>query len=70
MTDEEFCIISFLQGRPDSACSRKEIARKAVRRSVYEENQNWVDIPLNSLVARGVVELHDGLYKLKKDGAV
>lgn len=66
MTEEEFCILSFLQGSPETAYSRKEIARKAVRRSVYEENQHWIDVPLNSLVAKGAVELDNGLYRLKR----
>jgi len=67
MTNEETTILDFLMAYPESAFSRKEIARKAVRRSVYEENQRWADAPLTALVARKHVEIDDrGYYKYRK----
>jgi len=60
-------ILSFLGASPDTACSRKEIARKAVKRAVYEEDPRWIDVPLAALLARGLVEQDkNGLLKLKR----
>ncbi len=59
MTQEEYAIVMFLQGAPETFYTRKEIARKAVHRRVYEENPHWVDVPLAALVARGTVEQND-----------
>ena len=65
MTDEEQRIVNFLQGSPDSFFARREIARKAVKRTVYEENPRWVEAPLASLVDREIVEINDsGYYRL------
>lgn len=67
MTNEETIILDFLVAYPETAFSRKEIARKAVRRSVYEENQRWADAPLTALLARKQVEIDDrGFYKYRK----
>lgn len=67
MTHEELTIMSFLDACPGTYYARKEIARKAVRRSEYEQNQHWVDAPLNSLLAHGAVEQNEaGLYRAKK----
>jgi hypothetical protein len=67
MSEQESAIISYLKGSPEAFFARKEIARKAVRRIVYEQNQHWANEPLASLVARGVVEVNDsGYYRLKK----
>jgi len=60
MTDEEQQIIEFLKGSPDSFHARREIARKAVKRSVFDENPRWVEAPLTSLVDKEVVEMNDG----------
>lgn len=60
MTDEEQRITDFLKGSPDSFFARKEIARKAVKRTVYEENPRWAEAPLASLLDKGVVETNDG----------
>jgi hypothetical protein len=60
MTDEEQKIIAFLKGSPDSFFARREIARKAVKRNVFEENPRWVEAPLTSLVEREIVEMNDG----------
>ena len=46
MTDEEQKIIEFLKGSPDSFFGRREIARKAVKRNLFEENPRWVESPL------------------------
>ena len=68
MSDEEQLIVTFLGTSPESFFGRKEIARRAVRRTVYEENQHWADAPLASLVQMGVIEQNkDGLYRLKQD---
>jgi hypothetical protein len=60
MTDEEQHIVEFLKGSPDSFFARKEIARKAVKRNVYEENPRWAEGPLTSLLDKEIVETNDG----------
>ena len=60
MTDEEQQIIDFLKGSPDSFFARREIARKAVKRSEYEANPRWAEAPLTSLVDKEIVEMNDG----------
>ena len=68
MTDDEFQIVNFLKASPETAFTRREIARKAVHRRVFEENPHWADAPLTSLVARKVVEqLENGTFQLPKD---
>jgi hypothetical protein len=63
-SDEENTILQFLDSNPKAEYSRREIARRAVKRRVYEENERWADGPLSALVARGLIELNDkGLYK-------
>jgi hypothetical protein len=65
MTQEESAIMDFVNGRPETSFARKEIARKAVRRSDYELNQHWANQPLSALVARGLLEMDDsGFYRL------
>ena len=67
MSHDEEIILMFLRSYPDSSFTRKEISRKAVKRTVYEQNPRWADIPLASLVAQGLVEVdQDGYYRLKK----
>jgi hypothetical protein len=67
MTEHEFSIVNFLKGSPEAFFARKEIARKAVKRTVYEQNQHWANEPLVSLVARGIVEVNDsGYYRIKR----
>jgi hypothetical protein len=67
MTKEESYVLVFLQERPDSAFSRGEIARKAVKRSVYEADAHWVDVPLAALVAQHLVEVdNSGNYQIYK----
>ncbi len=70
MTSDEQSIVAFLKGSPESYYARREIARRAVKRQVYEENPHWVDAPLAGLVDRGVVEKsEEGLYRLKNEDA-
>jgi len=67
MTYEEHAIINFLGANPESYMARREIARKALKRTVFEENPRWADAPLASLVDRGQVEQDDnGHYRIKK----
>ena len=67
MTYEEMAILSFLKGNPDGYVARREIARKALKRVVFEENPHWADAPLAGLVDQGEVEQDDsGHYKIKK----
>ena len=60
MTEYENFIMVYLQTSPEAWFARKEIARKAVRRQEYEENPHWIDAPLASLVAQGLVQQSDG----------
>ena len=67
MTHEESAIVNFLQGSPDAFLARKEIARKAVRRQVYEENPHWIDAPLAALLNQGLLEQNDSAqYRLRR----
>ncbi len=69
MTDAEQAILTYLASSPESFFARKEIARRAVRREDYEQNQHWVDAPLIALVQQGMVELNaEGQYRLNKEG--
>ena len=69
MTYEETAIVNFLKGSPDDYVARREIARKALKRTVFEENPHWADAPLAALVDQGGVEQNDsGHYKIKKHG--
>jgi len=69
MTYEEFAIMSFLRRSPADYAARREIARKALKRTLFEENPHWADAPLASLVAQGLIEQdQSGHYKIRKDG--
>jgi hypothetical protein len=66
MTYEEMAIMNFLRGSPNYV-ARREIARKALKRTVFEENPHWADAPLTGLVDQGLVEQDEsGHYKIKK----
>ena len=68
MTDEETIILDFLKEAPETYYARKEIARKAVRRTLYERNPHWADAHLNALVARSLIEQNEsGYYRYKED---
>jgi hypothetical protein len=67
MTYEETAILDFLQGIPDAFVARREIARKAQKRIVFEEDPHWADAPLSSLVDHGVLEQNEtGHYRIKQ----
>ncbi len=68
MTPEETTILDYLNGRPESAFAKREIARKAAKRVVYEENPHWADAPLASLVQQKLIEIDgNGNYHLPKE---
>ena len=60
MDDAQNIILDFLKASPASTFTRKEIARKAVHRTEYEENPRWADSALHALIARGDVEVTEG----------
>ena len=65
MTEQETAILDFIRQSPESVFARKEIARKAIRRSEYEKDQHWADQPLAALVSQGLLETNDsGHYHL------
>lgn len=67
MSYEESAIMNFLQGSASDYVARREIARKALKRAIFEENPHWADAPLASLVDQGLVEQNEsGHYKIKK----
>ena len=69
MTYEETAIMNFLSGSRDSYVARREIARKALKRVIFEENPHWADAPLSGLVDQGLVEQDDsGHYKIGSSG--
>ena len=59
--------MTFLRGSPDAYLARREIARKALKRALFEENPHWADAPLASLVDQDLVEQNEsGHYKIKR----
>ena len=67
MTYEEMAIMNFLRGSPGTYAARREIARRALKRTIFEDNPHWADAPLTSLVDHGLVEQNDsGHYRIKK----
>jgi len=67
MTYEEMAIMTFLRGGPEAYFARREIARKALKRSVFEEDPHWADAPLVSLVDQDLVEQNEsGQYRIKR----
>ena len=68
MKDDELMILNFLAECPETPFARREIARKACHRSMFEENPNWVDAPLVALVARNLVLVTDsGQYQFNRN---
>ena len=57
MNEAEAIILAFLEANPESAFGRKEIARKAHRRSTYEEDPRWADAPLNALEGMKLIDV-------------
>ena len=67
MNDEEMTVLNFLKTSPETCFARRELARRAGRRSLFEENPHWVDAPLAGLVGQGLAEINDnGSYQFKK----
>ena len=67
MTYDEMAIMNFLRANPNVYVARREIARKALKRTIFEENPRWADAPLSGLVDQGLVEQDDsGHYRIKK----
>jgi hypothetical protein len=67
MSREEYAVWLFLNDNPESDFPRREIARRAVKRPVFEGDPHWVDAALNALVARNVVEVtEDGHYRIRR----
>jgi hypothetical protein len=67
MNDDEQIILNFLRDSRETCFGRREIARRAIRRSDYEEDPHWADAPLAALVAHGFVEINEGgQYQFKK----
>jgi hypothetical protein len=67
MTYEETAIMTLLRVNPSLYLARKEIARKALSRKVFEEDPHWADAPLISLVDQDLVEQDDsGHYRIKR----
>ena len=66
MSYEETAVMNFLKGYPDVFVAKKEIARKAMKRTHYEENPRWADAPITSLLNQGMIEQDDGgSYRIK-----
>ena len=69
MNDEKSIIINYLKCSPEAWFGKKEIARRAVKRKVFEENPRWADEPLAELIAQHIVEENkDGQVRLKQEG--
>ena len=68
MTQEETFILDYLKSRPESAFAKREIARKAAGRAVYDEDPHWADAPLASLVNQSLIELdNNGNYHIPRE---
>jgi len=62
--------MNYLMGIRDCSVARREIARKALKRRVFEENPRWADAPLAALVDSGFIEQDEsGHYRVKKSEA-
>jgi hypothetical protein len=59
--------MDFLAGSPNSFVARREIARRALKRTTYEENPHWADAPIASLLGQGLIEQNDSAhYRLSR----
>ena len=66
-SNAEPILMQFFEQNPETRFSRKEVSRRAVKRSVFEEEPRWAEDALNALVARGYIETDEsGYYSLKK----
>jgi len=67
MTEAEFTILEFLRCSPETYFTRKEIARRAVGRQLYQDNPHWADAGMASLLLQDLIEQNEsGLYRLKQ----
>lgn len=67
MSTEETVVLGFLEESPETWYSRREVARKAVRRSEWEENPNWAAGAISGLLSRGKIEENSsGSIKFRK----
>lgn len=67
MNEDEALILTFLRSNPESAFGRKEIARKAASRTIYEETPRWADAPLNALADKKLIVVDDsGHYRFNQ----
>jgi hypothetical protein len=68
MNEEELIILAFLGASPESYFARREIARRAVKRKVYEENPHWADAALAALLDKRLIEQDESaLYRMKHE---
>ena len=62
-------ILNFLKQNAETAFARRDIAKRAVKRRIYEADPHWADQPLQTLVARdSVVVTESGFYRVRKKG--
>jgi hypothetical protein len=67
MTYEESTVMNFLEETPDAWYSRREVARKAVKRKIFQEDPNWAAVAISSLLTQGLIEENvAGTIKFKK----
>jgi hypothetical protein len=59
MTEQEFAVVAYLESNREAYFGRKEIARRAVKREVFEENPHWA-AGLASLTMQGLIEQDPG----------
>ena len=68
MNDEQVLVINFLKGSPGAWFGKKEIARRAVKRRVFDDNPRWADEPIAELVSQKVIEENkDGQVRFRKE---
>jgi hypothetical protein len=71
VTREEYTVWLFLSENPEAAFARREIARRAVKRTVFEQDPHWADEALSALVARNqVVVDEDGHYRIRGSSVI
>jgi hypothetical protein len=68
LNHEEQTVLDLLKGSPETYFARREVARRAVKRTLFEENPHWADAPLASLIGHGLVDVNEnGQVKFKKE---
>jgi hypothetical protein len=67
MTAKESDVLNFLKGSPETWYNRREIAKKAGGRKLFEEDNHWCAPALAALVDQELIEQNDsGHYKYHK----